>query len=510
MARATSLGHRALYDFDPAGRMAAVSLGLDPRWMQWDTQALATAPRMERPWSCACSATRWGDEVGGTFPVASQTTWTDDAADGRVRRAVNRADGEVLARSLHWAAEGGRLAAHIDPERGPTRYEPRPRGRPGGARTPTAPPSTARATTTGNVYRAADGSDRTYDPGGVLREADGHRFEYDADGQLVRRVGADGAVWGYVWDALGQLREVRGPDGREVSFAYDALGRRVRKSVDGARTRFVWDGDAVVHEVRDDASCVTWLTEPYTHAPVARVEGDARWSVVTDHLGTPEALIDEAGQIAWQAQLDLYGVARTDVAQVACPWRWPGQYEDPETGLYYNRFRYYDPEAGQYISPDPLELDGGPTLYAYVDDPLAYFDYFGLIDGGSYYGVRSSSVGGEVNHVPAWSSFKNLTSAPNAPAGHGSASALWMDTVDHRQTASCGSSAAASTWRATQAAHISAGDWHHAIEMDVVDIQGIAGNKYDNGLREMLDHQVAAGQNHHDRQRDQIKTNCGL
>jgi RHS repeat-associated protein len=53
-----------------------------------------------------------------------------------------------------------------------------------------------------------------------------------------------------------------------------------------------------------------------------------------------------------------------------CPFRYQGQYEDVETGLYYNRFRYYDPEAGQYISPDPLGLAGGPALYAYVSDPL--------------------------------------------------------------------------------------------------------------------------------------------
>jgi RHS repeat-associated protein len=75
---------------------------------------------------------------------------------------------------------------------------------------------------------------------------------------------------------------------------------------------------------------------------------------------------------------DLYGVARVDVARTACPWRWPGQYEDEETGLYYNRFRYYDPRAGRYISQDPIGLYGGTALYAYVHDPLAWIDVFGL------------------------------------------------------------------------------------------------------------------------------------
>jgi RHS repeat-associated protein len=55
-----------------------------------------------------------------------------------------------------------------------------------------------------------------------------------------------------------------------------------------------------------------------------------------------------------------------------------GQYEDAETGLYYNRFRYYDAEAGQYTSQDPIGLAGGAALYGYVHDPLAWVDPLGL------------------------------------------------------------------------------------------------------------------------------------
>lgn len=61
-----------------------------------------------------------------------------------------------------------------------------------------------------------------------------------------------------------------------------------------------------------------------------------------------------------------------------CPFRYQGQYEDVETGLYYNRFRYYDPEAGSYISQDPAGLKGGWEFYAYVKDPCTWIDPFGL------------------------------------------------------------------------------------------------------------------------------------
>jgi RHS repeat-associated protein len=62
-----------------------------------------------------------------------------------------------------------------------------------------------------------------------------------------------------------------------------------------------------------------------------------------------------------------------------CPFRYQGQYEDSETGLYYNRFRYYSPEEGMYLSKDPIGLAGNnPTLYGYVKDVNSWIDEFGL------------------------------------------------------------------------------------------------------------------------------------
>ena len=61
------------------------------------------------------------------------------------------------------------------------------------------------------------------------------------------------------------------------------------------------------------------------------------------------------------------------------PFKYQGQYEDVETGLYYNRFRYYEPNTGTYISQDPIGLVGGnPTLYGYVFDPNIQIDLYGL------------------------------------------------------------------------------------------------------------------------------------
>ena len=65
--------------------------------------------------------------------------------------------------------------------------------------------------------------------------------------------------------------------------------------------------------------------------------------------------------------------------------RFPGQYEDLETGLYYNRFRYYDSGEGCYLSRDPIGLAGGnPTLYGYVGDVNLITDIFRLAPGKAY------------------------------------------------------------------------------------------------------------------------------
>lgn len=94
-------------------------------------------------------------------------------------------------------------------------------------------------------------------------------------------------------------------------------------------------------------------------------------------------LATEAGRIAWRAQLDVYGVPREEQGVAAAeertanPWRFPGQYEDSETGLHYNRFRYYDPELGRYLSEDPIGLSGGVALFGYVQNPQRSIDPFG-------------------------------------------------------------------------------------------------------------------------------------
>jgi len=99
-----------------------------------------------------------------------------------------------------------------------------------------------------------------------------------------------------------------------------------------------------------------------------------------DHLGTPMKLLNQSGVTVWSATYDAFGRATVDAAStVTNNLRYPGQYYDAETGLHYNWMRYYDPNAGRYVTGDPISLYGGINLYAYVGaSPMKYIDPYGL------------------------------------------------------------------------------------------------------------------------------------
>ncbi|MWS29422.1 type IV secretion protein Rhs [Escherichia coli] len=99
-----------------------------------------------------------------------------------------------------------------------------------------------------------------------------------------------------------------------------------------------------------------------------------------DHRGLPLALISEDGNTAWSAEYDEWGnqLNEENPHHLHQPYRLPGQQYDKESGLYYNRNRYYDPLQGRYITQDPIGLAGGWNLYNYPLNPIIRMDPLGL------------------------------------------------------------------------------------------------------------------------------------
>ena len=123
---------------------------------------------------------------------------------------------------------------------------------------------------------------------------------------------------------------------------------------------------------------ITWVFDENSFVPAAKLVGDKSYSILTDHLGTPYEAYDEEGEKVWAQELDLYGNAIAGDSSFI-PFLYQGQYYDEEIGLAYNRFRYYSPDSGTYISQDPIGLAGNnPNFYGYTFDCNTEVDVWGL------------------------------------------------------------------------------------------------------------------------------------
>jgi len=240
------------------------------------------------------------------------------------------------------------------------------------------------------------------------------RYTYDEYGNTTeKKIGAH-TVQRFLWDAEHQLREAsvsRYGRTHVVRYEYDALGRRIARQDESGTTCFTWDGNRLLLEscqLLEDKSRQQrlYIYEGDGFVPLAQVNllqpantpeaaptrrQEAVSSVYyyhVDHLGTPREMTDSAGQLRWSASYKAWGntlkvevVAQgeeADAGPIEQTIRFQGQHYDGETGLHYNRFRYYDPDIGKFISQDPIGLSGGHNLYQYVRNPTGWVDPLGL------------------------------------------------------------------------------------------------------------------------------------
>ncbi|UEL26609.1 DUF6531 domain-containing protein [Pseudomonas fluorescens] len=212
-----------------------------------------------------------------------------------------------------------------------------------------------------------------------------HHYDYDAFGNLIRQRRGKGhqLVTEYRYDCQHRLIGITQPNGQTASYRYDPFGRRISKTVDDITTEFFWQGDKLIAEHHADRHR-SYLYEPDSFRPLALLEGfgpkDTQpFHYQLDHLGTPQELTDPDGEIVWSAHYRAYGeIARLDVSKIDNPLRFQGQYFDAESGLHYNRHRYYNPDIGRYLTPDPVKLAGGINAYQYVPNPTGWVDPLGL------------------------------------------------------------------------------------------------------------------------------------
>ena len=262
----------------------------------------------------------------------------------------------------------------------------------------------------------------------LITQYQGKHYKYDAQGNVIE-TSQSGQTLKLTWDNLNRLIK-SDHNGQITNYGYDVFGRRLFKknATEDSLTLFGWDGDLMIwesqrsnkekenytkHYVYEPDSFVPLLQTGYTRfiqlieTPDYRQFQDVPYSIYKDpvwktdtrknkaelervafyhcdQVGTPQTLSNELGECIWEIKQDTWGTAlEIKAIEQDNPFghsniRFQGQYYDKETGLHYNRYRYYEPYSARYVSKDPIGLNGGLNNSVYVLNTLRWIDPMGL------------------------------------------------------------------------------------------------------------------------------------
>ncbi|EEY9977402.1 RHS repeat protein [Escherichia coli] len=262
-------------------------------------------------------------------------------------------------------------------------------------------------------HRISEETDQ-YAGGHRLKQAGNTQYDYDAAGRMVSRTkhrdGYRPETERFRWDSRDQLTGYCSAQGEQWEYRYDASGRRTEKRCDRKKIRFtyLWDGDSIaeIREYRDDKlysvrhlvfNGFELISQQFSRVRQPHPSVAPQWVTRTNHAvsdltGRPLMLFNSEGKTVWRpGQTSLWGLALSLPADTGYPdprgeldpeadpgLLYAGQWQDAESGLCYNRFRYYEPETGMYLVSDPLGLLGGEQTYRYVPNPCGWVDPLGL------------------------------------------------------------------------------------------------------------------------------------
>ena len=228
-----------------------------------------------------------------------------------------------------------------------------------------------------------------------LTAVNGNAIAYDAIGNPLN----DG-TWTYTWQNGRQLQKMQ-KAGVTAEFVYNADGLRVQKTVNGVATKYTLHGKNIVH-MTSGTDELHFFYDAQNRPAVVVYNGTA-YAYVKSLQGDIVAILDENGNTvvsygydAWGAPLWCTGELAETLGKVQ-PFRYRGYVFDEETGLYYLRSRYYNPQWGRFVNADMLIQCKkiGCNLFAYCSNrPILFSDANGTEEYPDVYEVilRSASV----------------------------------------------------------------------------------------------------------------------
>ncbi|AHG22827.1 hypothetical protein Z042_14735 [Chania multitudinisentens RB-25] len=210
-----------------------------------------------------------------------------------------------------------------------------------------------------------------------LTHIDAQQLTWNAAGNLI----SDGQFQ-YTYDGTGRLQKVMPGN---IQYEHNGLGQRYYKRNASTARYFNYDlGGRLIGEYNATTGApiaeYAWLGNTPVAMKVYNGATSQLYVIETDHQGTPRRVSDTSNRVRWTWGYGPFGDTPPNtnpegLGEFEFNLRFPGQYYDAETDLFYNYFRDYDPRRGRYIQSDPIGLQGGMNTYAYVSgNPLSYTD----------------------------------------------------------------------------------------------------------------------------------------
>jgi RHS repeat-associated protein len=228
----------------------------------------------------------------------------------------------------------------------------------------------------GNRTSSHQSTTYSYQPFNRVVTVGSNSYSYDSNGNLTQKTDSSG-TWAYNWDYENRLKQITRPNGQTVSYKYDAMGRRIQRTLSGGgSTNFIYDGQDVIKDINSDGSTVEYLNGTGIDNKLRQTSNAGTLYFLDDLLGSTRALTDSSGNVVESIDYDSFGNGASSLTR----YGYTGREWDADAGLYYYRARWYDPQMGRFISEDPIGLEGGINLYAYVqNNPLSFRDPTGLL-----------------------------------------------------------------------------------------------------------------------------------
>jgi RHS repeat-associated protein len=198
----------------------------------------------------------------------------------------------------------------------------------------------------------------------------------DANGNTL----SDAQGRSFTWDFGNRLTQAVVPGTGTVTFKYDPFGRRIYKSSPNFTGIFVYDGANLIETLNASGAVLAGYTQTQKiDEPLAELRSGGASYYEADGLGSITSLSSSAGAVANTYTYDSFGNVTNFTGTLRNPFQYTGREFDPETGLNYNRARYYNPTSGRFMSEDPIQFKGGNNFYVYVrNNPLRFRDPRGL------------------------------------------------------------------------------------------------------------------------------------